>query len=115
MVDDDTSTSNWAGLRVRVKNDQRAIMQRRSVMRKKTSFTYEVNLFYRLPLRASLSRYGHMGETYWSNPSPSEGMMVYLLYNQMLEPSGYFSRLYMCIFCLLVASLGSLGLKIPYR
>lgn len=84
-------------------------------MRKKTSFTYEVNLFYRLPLRVSLSRYRHMGETYWSNPSPSGGMMVYLLYNQMLEPSGYFSRLYMCIFCLLVASLGSLGLKIPYR
>lgn len=50
-------------------------------MRKKTSFIYEVNLFYRLSLRASLSRYGHMRETYWSNASPSGGMMVYLLYN----------------------------------
>ncbi|KAK9231492.1 hypothetical protein WN943_021728 [Citrus x changshan-huyou] len=45
-------------------------------MGKKTTFTYEVNRFYRLPLRVSLSRYGRMGETYWSNPSSSGGMTL---------------------------------------
>lgn len=80
-------------------------------MGKKTTFTYEVNRFYRLPLRVSLSRYGRMGETYWSNPSSSGGMTVYLLYNQILEPSGYFSWLYTCFFFLISCFFRFIGVE----